>query len=145
MVTEPEPDWDPQNQRLQHMASSMEDLNARIARLAIGLGVSLEDQADVARVMSRPPLTHAPLDRRMTQERRHPTRPGSGMERRIAHKREELRGLLVLRYRVEALYVDEIGVTATREILIQVEAHLQREGFRPGADGIDLKHLLIDD
>lgn len=145
MVTESQPDWSSRTGRLHDMASSLAMLNARIARLAIALGVSLENAVEVAQVMSRPPLDGVATERRASSDRRGSSRAGSGLERRTAHQWDELRGLLVLRYRVETLYVDEVGVAATREILVQVEAHLEREGFKPGADGIDLKHLLKDD
>jgi len=140
MVTEPQ--GDPPNQRLLELESSMEGLNARIARLAIGLGVSLQDEHELARVMSRPPLAAAPVERRATGAPCLPERRVSSSERRTAHHWDELRGLLVLRYHAESHYVDEVGVAATRQILVEVEAHLEREGFSPGADGLHLERLF---
>lgn len=146
MVTEPLPRHQLEgglgNERLQALESSMEGLNARIARLAIGLGVSLQDEHELARVMSRPPLAVVPVERRVSGGQRQPDRRLSGAERRTAHHWEELRGLLVLRYHTETLYVDEVGVVATRQILIQVEEHLERDGFSPGADGQHLQQLF---
>lgn len=121
---------DPQAQRLHRMELSIEALNARIARLAIALDVSLKNDDDVARVMNRHLVPAIPHENQVTPD--HHT----------AYKWEELRGLLVLRYGVETRYVDQVGVIATRQILVEAEAHLVREGFNPGDDGIDLDRLL---
>jgi hypothetical protein len=142
MVTEPQPAGDPINERMQELESSMEGLNARIARLAIGLGVSLQDEHELALVLSRAPIATLSVERRTTGERRQPERMASSSDRRTAHHWEELRGLLVLRYHTETRYVDEVGVVATRQILIKVEEHLERDGFSPGADGQHLKRLF---
>jgi hypothetical protein len=127
---------------MQELESSMEGLNARIARLAIGLGVSLQDEHELARVMSRTPVTAVSIERRTGGESRRPDRRASGAERRTAHHWEELRGLLVLRFHAESSYVGEVGMVATRQILIQVEDHLERGGFTPGADGLHLQRLF---
>lgn len=142
MPTDLPSEADPQVQRLHHMESSFEALNARIARLAIGLGISLKSDDEVVRVMNRQQVVRVSHERRVTLDRRDAPRTGSGSERRIADKWEELRGLLVLRYGVETRYVDEVGVSATRQILVEAEAHLTRAGFKPGADGIDLPRLF---
>lgn len=120
----------------------MEALNARIARLAIGLGVSLKSDDDVRQAMNRHPALPMSHERRVTPDSHPESRTGSDTDRRMAHKWEELRGLLVLRYGVEARYVDLVGVVTTRQILIEAEAHLVRDGFKPGADGIDLDRLF---
>jgi hypothetical protein len=142
MSTDPLPEKSAQAQRLQHMESSIEALNARIARLAIGLGVSLKNNDDVMRVMSRRPAPTVSVERRVTPDSPPVSHAGSNTDRRMAQKWEELRGLLVLRYGVETSYVDQVGVVSTRQILIEAEAHLVRDGFQPGADGIDLKRLF---
>ena len=142
MVTELQTANDPINERMQGLESSMEGLNARIARLAISLGVSLQDEHELARVMSRAPATAVPVERRAGGVSRQPDRGASVAQRRTAHHWEELRGLLVLRFHAESRYVDEVGVVATRQILIQVEDHLERDGFTPGADGLHLKRLF---
>lgn len=137
MPTEPAPE-----ERLQHMESSIEALNARIARLAIGLGVSLKSDADVAQVMKRHPVSPVLTERRLAPDTHPASRTGSDMDRRMAHQWEELRGLLVLRYSVETRYVEQVGVLTTRQILVEAEAHLVRDGFQLGADGIDLERLF---
>jgi hypothetical protein len=133
-------DVDAQVRYLQQMVSSIEAINARIARLAMALGVTLANEHEVAEVMSRPVALLQ--ERRDTPERRAGPRSGSGPERRVAHLREELRGLLVLRYSVEKHCVEDAGVTVTQQIMAEAEAHLLRRGFKPGADGIDLDHLF---
>lgn len=125
----------------QRMARSVEELSARIARLAIGLGVSLKTDGEVAHAMSYQTLT-VQYERRTTADRRDASRPGGTAGRRQSHLRDELRGLLVMRYDIETRYVDAIGVVATRQILIEAEAHLARDGFQPGASGVDLDRLF---
>ena len=129
--------------RHERLQASLEALNARIARLAIGLGVSLDTDAEIAHLMRQKhpasPLAH---------ERRSGTGPvdtshmEANSDRRVAQKIEELRGLLVLRYGVEKRFVEDVGVEATRQILADAEAHLSREGFKPGADGLGLDRLF---
>lgn len=140
MPIEEQGEADPRALRLYQMEVAIESLNARIARLAIGLGVSLATEGDVARVMSRQQMGFVSQVRRVVAERRDAAR--TSPDRRLAHKFEELRGLLVLRYGVETRYVDEVGVATTRQIMAYAEAQLVREGFKPGADGLDLKRLF---
>lgn len=137
MPIEPTPEDHAQAQRLEAIESSFEALNARIARLAIALGVSLETDQAITTLMSEHPLQSVEPDRRSST-----SHTGPGPDRRLAHKREELRGLLVLRYGVEKRYVAQHGVVATRQILVEAEAHLVRDGFKPGADGPHAGHLL---
>lgn len=112
------------------MELSIEALNARIARLAIALDVSLKSDDEVAHVMNRHLVPAVPHGSQATSDHH------------MAYKWEELRGLLVLRYGVETRYVDQVGIVATRQILIEAEEHLVREGFNPGDDGIDLGRLF---
>jgi len=142
MPTDTERDERMQVERLHLMESSIEALNARIARLAIGLGVSLSSEEDVRQVINRKSMSAMTHERRAIADPRTTTRTGSGADRRVAQKWEELRGLLVLRYGVEARYVDQVGVINTRHILTEAEAHLERDGFKPGADGINLDRLF---
>ena len=121
MPTDPLPAEQAQAQRLQHMESSFEALNARIARLAIGLGVSLQSDDDVLQVMRRDSVSAVAFERRQAPQSPSTSRTGSDPDRRMAHKWEELRGLLVLRYGVEARYVDQVGVVTTRQLLVEAE------------------------
>lgn len=129
-------------QRLEAVESSFEALNARIARLAIALHVSLDSDQAISSLMSEHPLATVALKRRLLTERRGQPRTSPGPDRRLAHQREELRGLLVLRYGVETRYVAQHGVLTTRQILVESEAHMTRDGFKPGADGPHAAHLL---
>ena len=141
MSTKPNTENDALAQRLHNMETSIEALNARIARLAIGLGVSLETEAEIAHVMSQKnPASLVTHERRTAAD--SAAHLGANPDRRVAHKREELRGLLVLRYGVETRYVEEVGVVATRQIMSDAEAHMVKDGFKPGADGIDLDRLF---
>ena len=116
----------------------MRALNLRIVRLARTLGLTLQDERDLARAMNRAPKPAPSTERRSMTERRTEARPGTGPDRRTAHQWEELRGLLVLRYGVEKSCLDEFGIDVTRRIMTDGEAELERQGFERGADGIDL-------
>ena len=122
--------------QLRRMIALVRELSARIARLATSLGVDLENEAELERVL------HIDAGRAPSPDRRTATRNGMSPDRRKAHLREELRGLLVLRYGVARSYVDRVGVDATRHILVSAQEQLVREGFKPGADGANLKRLF---
>lgn len=111
----------------------MEEVNSRIVRLSIGLGISLKDETSLALATS---------ERRTSTDRRSGSRASTGMERRIDCKRAELRGLLIMRYGIQQKVVEQVGVTHARFIMTTAEAHLERDGFSPGADGIDLKRMF---
>ena len=110
--------------------SSIEAINTRIARLALALGVSLNNDGEVVRLMSQHQTPVSEGEHRST-----PNRPMDNQWR-------ELRGLLVLRYGVETAYVGKIGVTATRQILVEAEQHLLLHGFHLGDDGMALDLLF---
>ena len=125
--------------KAQRMSASLEALNARIARLAMALDLSLDSQATQDALMAAPP--EPAIERRQAAAGSLVLQVSS--ERRVAHKRNELRGLLVLRYHLEAISVNENGLALTRQVLIDAQAHLVRQGFKPGADGLDLDELFI--
>ncbi len=118
----------------QRLGSSLEALNARIARLAIGLGVSLDDRNEVDALMHQPQVAPVAHERRSGRT----GYPAGNVERRVAHQREELRGLLVLRYHMETVSVTAHGLDVTRQVLSEAQAHLVQQGFKPGADGLGL-------
>ena len=122
----------------ERLGASLEALNARIARLAIGLGISLDDRACMEKLMhqSATPVVH---ERRVA---RQSTYPAGSVERRTAHQREELRGLLVIRYQMEASSVTDNGLEITRQIVHVAEEHLVQQGFKPGADGSGIDEFL---
>ena len=138
---QPPPSGNAIAQQLDRMEHTMGDINARIARLAMALGVSLQSDDDITRAISRPKAAAHPVERRESADRRGDLR-ASSPERRVAHQWEELRGLLVLRYGVEKRLVDEVGVDVTRHIMVESEQRLERDGFKPGADGVDLNRLF---
>jgi hypothetical protein len=98
--------------------------------------VALNDRAVVDALMAKQHLQPIDNERRLARADELHVRVSS--ERRHAHKREELRGLLVLRYHLEVTSLNDNGWTMTREVLVQAEDHLVRQGFKPGADGLGL-------
>ncbi len=108
----------------QRLGDALVELNARIARLAIGLGISLQNDNAVTQALSR---TDDPVTR---------------ANRRHALQRDELRGLLVLRYGMQARCVQRVGRGTTWQILCATEAHLESVGFLPGASGNALDRLF---
>lgn len=120
------------------LGASLEALNARIARLAIGLGISLDDRSCMEKLMhqSMAPVAH---ERRVARQSSY---PAGSVERRTAHQHEELRGLLVMRYQMETTSVTDNGLEITRKIVLEAEEHLVQQGFKPGADGSGLDEFL---
>jgi hypothetical protein len=116
-------------QRVRRMLSSFKVLNARIARLALGLGVSLKSDADVAGLMKQHQMSASPHEHLLTPDR-------------MNNQWKELRGLLVLRYGILTSYVDQVGLSVTRKILVEAEHDLLLRGFNLGDDGISLKFLF---
>jgi hypothetical protein len=129
---------------MQHIEVAMEDLNARIARLAIALGLSLQDEQDMARVMSAQGSTPPGQERRSAPAGQPAARSFDGAERRKQHSWAELRGLIVLRYDMQKHSVEQVGLVATRLLMGEAEDHLSRRGFKPGVDGVHLDSLADD-
>ena len=100
---------------------AFETLNKRIARLAIALGLELDTDVGLREALEPvdPPSPHAHAFQ------------------------EELRGLLTLRYQMEKQLVDEVGSEAMHRMVLEVEQHMERMGFKPGVDGIH-EHQLFD-
>ncbi len=122
----------------QRMGASMEALNARIARLAMALNIPLQDEAAVKVLMEKSGIAEVLHERRVQATNQPAVHHSHGPERRIAQQREELRGLLLLRYHMEATSLNTTGLESTREMLLQVEENLVRQGFKPGADGLGM-------
>ena len=125
---------------LQRMSGSIEQLSARIARLASALDVDLQNESELDRVLNMDGGGAPAHERRAAA---NSALPAGSPERRKSHLREELRGLLVLRYGVTRRFVDRVGVDATRHILVNAQDQLEREGFKPGAAGADLRRLFV--
>ena len=126
---------------LKRVGDSIEELNARIARLAIALGVNLETPDSVDRVIAEAGTKVRAMPPAGMPDRRAARSPHSGPDRRQTHKWVELRGLMVLRYGVERQTIENYGLDATRSLMAAASDHMAREGFKPGADGMDLTHL----
>lgn len=126
---------------LKRVSASIEELNARIARLAIALGVSLDTPDSVERVIAEAGTKVRAVPPAGMPDRRAARAPHSGPDRRQTHKWVELRGLMVLRYGVERQTIENYGLDATRSLMTAASDHMTREGFKPGADGLDLTHL----
>lgn len=124
---------------LQRMSNSVEEISARIARLAKTLDVDLQNESELERVLNMDGGGAPAHERRAAA---NSALPAGSPERRKSHLREELRGLLVLRYGVTRRFVDRVGVDATRHILVNAQDQLEREGFKPGAAGADLRRLF---
>jgi len=130
------------DEQAQRLSASLESLSERIARLAIGLGIALDDHQAVQKLMDQSQIPVIAKERRATPaDGKTGVTPMSG-ERRAAHLREELRGLLVLRYHLETVMLTDNGLTVTRQIIEQAEEHLVHRGFKPGANGLDLDNFF---
>ena len=103
------------------LSFSVEQINARIARIAQTLHVSLDKDSDIEHALQRSTSSS-----------------GDARQRRL---REELRGLLVLRYGMATSFSQKLGSSLTRELFAYAEENVQRSGFSDGADGMHLKDL----
>lgn len=126
---------------LKRVGASIEELNARIARLAIALGVNLDTPDSVERVIAEAGAKVRAEPPAGIPDRRAARSAHSGPDRRQTHKWVELRGLMVLRYGVERQNIETYGLDATRSLMTAASDHMAREGFKPGADGLDLTVL----
>ncbi|MBE0475204.1 hypothetical protein [Rhodoferax sp.] len=125
---------------VQRLSDALEVINVRIARLASALRVPLNDDSALHALMSAQPAQPVVNERCKTSIAL--ARVNLDADRRQAHLQEELRGLLVLRYRMEASSLDANGLTVTEQAMVQVEEHLLRRGFKPGADGLRLDEFF---
>lgn len=121
-------------EQARRLSVSLETLGERIARLSIGLGIKLNDQQAIQQVMDQAPLRGNGTSGRSAQAM-------SG-GRRVSLLREELRGLLVLRYQLETVSLNQNGLELTREIVSLAEYRLEQRGFRSGANGPDADGLF---
>jgi len=116
---------------LRRIEQAVEQLNSRIVRLAIALGIDLSDKHSLEQVLKEPAAGIA-------LESRSGDHLHNSQQRRIAMETAELRGLLVLRYGIEQRLSQEMGYSGLQEILQHVEKHMESEGFARGADGLDV-------
>jgi hypothetical protein len=112
-------------EHVRRLVAQLEEMGARISRLAQLLKIPLE--------------TSDQLDRAL-----HHTTDGPALTGRQGQMRAELRGLLVLRYEVVTRLAGDVGSQATRDILLCAQDRLLCEGFAPQAPGMRLE-LLFDE
>ena len=127
---------------VQRLSASLESLSERIGRLAIGLGISLDDPQAVQKLMDQKQIPAIDRERRVAPADGQASFTPMTGERRAAHLREELRGLLVLRYQLETDILKDNGLTVVRQVIEQAEGRLIQRGFKPGADGLDLDNFF---
>ncbi len=120
----------------RRIKNTLADLNARIARLSIFLQLPLDSEAEVQKIINR----EHPLFLLHDTQRAGQVHPADerGNQHRQAHALEELRGLMVLRCDLMAKLLENLGLELTEQIANQAEDHLDRLGFKPGADGFRL-------
>lgn len=118
------------NEAIRRAEGMLEELNQRIARLALVLGVPLDDPLEFEKILNRQ-VHYLTLDAQTVSGL--PSR-----EHRLVREWEELRGLLVLRCDLMTENLNELGLASTMQITTHVESRLRQEGFTPGADGFDL-------
>lgn len=111
--------------QLQRMLTHFETMSARIAFLAKALDVSLDTQAQA--------LAALECDS-----------SGAGCPPREMRMREELRGLLVMRYTLVTRMAksDWVGAQAARDILLSANDRLLAKGFDAHDPGMNLRGLF---
>lgn len=119
---------------VHRLEAELRTLQGRIQQLALALRAPLQTEADVERILQRPPTTPVAVERRSEGSARN----YRGPERRTAHLWDELRALLVLRYQLCARLAVAVGAPAVRDLLAAADAQLQREGFSSTPAGMAL-------
>lgn len=124
----------PDTDLVHRLEAELRTLQGRIQQLALALRAPLQTEADVERILQRPPTPPVAVERRR-EGGGHNYR---GPERRAAHLWDELRALLVLRYRLCGRLAVAVGAPAVRDLLAAADAQLQREGFSSTPAGMAL-------
>jgi hypothetical protein len=116
--------------------NTLVEINTRIARLAMSLNAPLATEADIQSILNREsPFLQPHARERISNAFNHE-------EGRVIHQWEELRGLLMLRCELMTQSIRELGLKVTLEISSGTEAELEREGFKPGAEGFNMLHRI---
>lgn len=113
--------------------NTLVEVNTRIARLAISLNAPLATEADIQSILNRESPFLQPHAREQISNNPFNHEPG-----RLIHQWEELRGMLMLRCELMTQSIKDLGLEITQSIHSGIEAELEREGFKPGADGFDM-------
>ena len=114
---------------LLRLEQDFEALNARIARLATHLGLTLPTEDSVEQALHT-----------ISQQIRAAQAPAHEL-----HLWQEFRGLLVLRYQLESRSADAIGAPQLKAVLQAAEEQLARHGIAPDQDGLHLDQLFGQD
>ncbi|MDR3370748.1 hypothetical protein [Rhodoferax sp.] len=127
-----------QDDQAQRLSASLEALSERIGRLSIALNIKLDNQQAVQKLMEQPQIPFIEKERRTLPPDAQAGFLSMSGDRRASHLREELRGLLVLRFHLETVILNDNGLKVTQQIIKQAEDHLLHKGFKPGPDGLKL-------
>ena len=124
----------PDTDLVHRLEAELRTLQGRIQQLALALHAPLQTEADVDRILQRPPTPPVAVERR----REGGAHNYRGPERRTAHLWDELRALLVLRYQLCSRLAAAVGAPAVRDLLAAADAQLRREGFSSTPAGMAL-------
>jgi hypothetical protein len=119
---------------LHRLDADVRQLQGRITQLALALHAPLQTEADVERILQRPPTPPVAVERR--REGGGPSYRGP--ERRRSHLWDELRALLVLRWQLCSRLAAAVGAPAVHQLLEAADAQLRREGFNGTPPGLAL-------
>lgn len=98
---------------LQHYDSEIHALDQRIGRLALVCGVNLSDRMVVVAII-KGDFSHCSHRDKVAQEHR-----------------EELRALLMMKYRIEAGCIHAMGAKECSRLVAEQDERLRRAGFPP--------------
>ena len=113
--------------------NTLVEVNTRIARLAMSLNAPMVTEANILSILNRESPFLQPHAREQVRND-----PFNHEESRRIHQWEELRGMLVLRGELMTQSIKDLGLEVTLEINSGIKAELERDGFKPGADGFDM-------
>ena len=114
------------DEHTERLKRILEQLDASIARLSLALALPLDSKEGLMQVLrGGDALASGPAHAEHPSER----------------WRSNLRGLLTLRDDLVRKCTEEVGPDVTLQIMVEVETHLVAQGFKPGADGLDLEQL----
>jgi hypothetical protein len=126
-----------------HVSKFLDDLSVHIARLSIGLHLSLDTDADIQEAMHTVVETTIPKeDRRSGTEHSAIEMYAATLEHRTIRQRLELRGFLEMRYEAEVMLVEQLGGPMSRRVLGAVAINLERQGFVHGAGGAAVNRTI---
>ena len=114
------------DEHVERLKRVLEQLDASIARLALALAVPLDSKEGLLQALHG---GHAPVSGQAHAENSN------------QRWHSNLRGLLTLREELVRKCAEEVGYDTTLQLMVEIETHLLSQGFKPGADGLDLDQL----